>query len=192
VKILDTLKFHDILRYFLAGGFFLVSYFRATKDLELCPISVSASELTLFTGIALVAGSAIYVLYRALLYPIIGRFVLFLALKSKPAKYRLRHFWPYKLLPLEMELDEKRWVRHGDEKNTIQSSLDEWGVQVHFLYCVALSMCAGNLISLSDYLNEPLETDWWIFGGIIVFFVAGLASDYRAWTYELRLRNRVS
>ncbi len=140
---MDKLDLNELLRYFVIGLFFmLLNYLVINPNCVAEQLALFGKEgiVLLFSGISLVSGAIIYVLYRAFFYPILVNplttWVTHSRRKIKFVLFRTRKHWPWEIILI---MDKKRWKVTGD---MFTKNLPEWASQVHFLYNLAFS-CLG-------------------------------------------------
>jgi len=149
---LKELKLQELLRYALSGGVGLAAFAAAFPSVRLKIAGLEKlAEAALILGVALVLGSFIYSIHRALVYPLLYRFCLIVLVAFHVHRFETRLLLPYIPAPLEVRLDFSRWKR---EAHWATSGISEWGAQIHFLYCSAWSILAmvglGKLLGSAD------------------------------------------
>jgi len=179
VKTLEALSLTELFRYFFCGAVF-VCVFRYSRGTHGLPSGDSA--VVLFV-VALIAGSFIYTVHRALSYPMLGRLALWLAL-GRPRRCGARYFNPFKPLPGEMARDEARWKRRQDT-TSIQPHLDEWASHVHLLYCVAWATALGSWIA-TRWFHDPNSGKAGFSGFLTLVIAVSLSAAFAA-DYRLRV-----
>lgn len=171
---MKELGLQELLRYALSGGIgiavLLLTYPKAA-----CSVGhmEGAKEATLILGSILLVGTLIYNFHRALLFPVLLRFI---GLWILDWKYSWRLFiLPWQ--PSDAELDVDHWRWRVDEK--ARRCWDEWGAQTHFLYCAAWTILVA--LILGDYVWGPPNSRawhifWYLFG---LALIAGMVNNYR-------------
>jgi hypothetical protein len=184
---MDKLNFdiNQFLRFLLAGGWGLAcflfinpNYFQKLLD--------SSSSLDLIL-VALVIGSIIYIVHRALIYPNIYKIICIILCVFRVIK---KWDWGF-LLPFfpsqsEIKEDHRRWSDRKKE-NSFGKNIVEWASQVHFLYCSALASLFTVVVSSklgNDYDVTRLHYVQTVFG---ILALAGFVSNLRLVIYDLKL-----
>lgn len=191
MKALENLSFAQLLRYFFCGVVFLAA-FRYSRHPDpaqaiALPPEIPGGLLLVLTGLS---GSVIYILYRAILYPALARGVLWAAM-GFPRRGHLGYLNVYKPLESEMTRDEARWKRR-ESKSGVQTELDNWGSEVHFLYGVSLATAVGSILGCFFFplYGGQASFSWLLFDFIALTFCGGLLTHYRLRVLEERqLRN---
>jgi hypothetical protein len=139
---MKELGLQELLRYALSGGIGFASLLlmypkiaRSIGDVK------GAEEVTLIFGAVLVAGTLVYNIHRSLLFPPLLRWIGFFTLRPQKTSLWMLLFPLLWWLPsvTEMEVDRWRWkLKKGDRR-----PWDEWGAQIHFLYCAAWATLAA-------------------------------------------------
>jgi len=166
-------EIEKLLRYALSGGIGLaVLLLRYPAVRGTIGGMEAGKEATLVLGLVLLIGTLVYNLHRALVYPALIRLLGWFALRWK-FSWRLLNAW--KPLDAELEIDRWRWGCPDDKRRR----WDEWGAQVHFLYCSAWGILAalllGNLVWGTPDGRVPYI--FWILFAVILF--AGCVNNYR-------------
>ncbi|MDZ4406234.1 hypothetical protein [Prosthecobacter sp.] len=168
--MLEKLNFSDLLRYGFSGGALLLALAltRTGFDAALSG-GVGLSEGTGLALVAMVAGSFIYTLHRALLHRPIVQFI----------RWCLDHQYPTPALPKSdsflintYKRDYVRWVRRSKHPN-FQRNMDLWSSQIHFLYGCAWAIGAGAVIG--RLLSPAIRGHDWHY---LLFAVEGRATFY--------------
>jgi hypothetical protein len=138
---MKELGLQNLLRYAFAGGIavasFLLMYPNLICPTALCSFHIDGAEgVTLILGLVLIAGTVIYNVHRALVFPIFYRITGLLTL---PYACALSLLNPWRPAERELEVDNWRW---SHDKNA-RRRWDEWGAQTHFLYCAAWAIPAA-------------------------------------------------
>lgn len=118
---MKELSIDDLLRYGLAGGNFLLLYFIQYEP-EI-PFSGELSKSAAILGISLLVGGILYVLHRAIPFPL---FLLPMAL----------HLGGYREPTSTWDNFRAQQMAVSGVKN---QAVGEWGAQVHFLYTLCWS-----------------------------------------------------
>jgi hypothetical protein len=168
---LKELGFQELLRYALSGGIGVASLLLTYPKIA-CSVGrvEGAREVTLILGTILLLGTLIYNLHRALLFPVLFRVI---GLIVPIGKFKWTLLILYRPSEAEIELDRWRWNLKA------RSHWDEWGAQVHFLYCAAWAILAtltvGNCVA-----GPPNCRAWRIFLDLFFFtFGAGIVHHFR-------------
>jgi len=131
----------ELLRYVFAGGIALLTlYVSHPSAFESRRSGSALFDTSVLAAVALIVGSLIYSLHRALLYPLVYRVLVWIlyARKQNASKGHSLKCYPYKL---ELKLDIERWRRSQNEKS-LQKNLNSWATQVHFLFCSTWAIVA--------------------------------------------------
>ncbi len=198
-EIVKEFKLHQILRYLFSGGFFLLSVWYTSScdnQIDIEDVFGLKDNQTALLLLALLSGSVTYVIHRAIIYPIVGRIALFFAKVTKYSKINKKDSclsWlnPYKPLIIERDLDFFRWERRNSASKDIQSEFDEWAGQIQFLYCSALSILQGNLITIFILPSGELRFDGFLICIILFLFITGFLANYRFRLYELYYKEKL-
>jgi hypothetical protein len=80
-------------------------------------------------------------------------------------------------LPSDVEIDFDRWRSKLDDKD--RRRWDEWGAQVHFLYCAAWATSAAFVFGryVAGPPNCSARRIFWVLFSIT--FIAGIVSNFR-------------
>lgn len=161
---MKELGLQELLRYALSGGIGIAALLLMYPSVA-CSIKgtegAGAGEVTLILGAILVAGTLVYNIHRALLFPPLFRFIGFLTLRPytnyswKLWANPLRWWWPS---DAEMEADRWRWKLSEKDRRR----WDEWAAQTHFLYCAAWATLAAFVFG-SYKAGPPSSQAWHIF-----------------------------
>ncbi len=151
---MHKLKLNDLLRYAFSGGVDLLTLvFIYPSAFCFFKSNDKVVDITLLNIVALIVGSLIYSLHRAVIFPICYRIVLIILCTSLFKKYKFE--WEMLILwvptRLELRLDTERWQRRKNEKS-LQAELTEWGSQIHFLYTTSWAIFGA--IIIGNYLPE--------------------------------------
>jgi hypothetical protein len=93
-----------------------------------------------------------------------------------------------KPLPLESQLDEERWRRRAAPDDCFQCEFDEWGGQIHLLFCSAWALLGGNVLCVllgdaaAQVRFEPI-----LFCLAILLAIGGFLADCRLCFWEFKL-----
>ena len=186
---LEKLKLQEVLRYAFSGALFYIALglIYLTKE-KLSLGAVSAGHVTLGIGLVLLTGSLLYTTHRALTYPFVF-FPLALSILSTFGLYEWewRIVIPFLESNAELKVDNRRLQLRNDrgkKGEVVASMFDEWGAQVHFLYCsslaVGLALCAR--IHWSPCNAVAWSTLLWV---ALVFLIS-------AFSHHLRLLIRIA
>lgn len=136
---MQTLSLNEVIRYALAGVVALLAL------MVLCPDAhkffgkdATLAQGVLIGGLVLTWGATIYILHRAVAYPVLWRLVLFPYLRRQRVKWSCL-FVPYWLLKQELERDQFRWA----ETEAESAQFREWRAQVHFLYSTGWALLSA-------------------------------------------------
>ncbi|MBW7991825.1 MAG: hypothetical protein FVQ84_17655 [Planctomycetes bacterium] len=188
---MGNLTFQQIFRYALPGGITLLILLGVYK----APGSESGGHFdvtsiggaAVLSGVALVVGGLIYTLHRAIAYPIIYRLLLFAGpLRLDRAMSRA---WWWNILWTsreELERDIRRW-KERTQKDSPVSELQEWGTQIHYLYCSCWAIIVGHLLGL--LLGWATRSTLYCLSGwlLLVFFAAGVYHHARHLYFESKV-----
>ncbi len=130
IESMDRFSLDELLRHAYSGAIFLATIAVVYPDSnKAVPLSLDAAAfVTIGLGFVLLAGTLVYVIHRAFLYPCIYSLGLWFV-------------WGRRR-PSMMEIDLNRFARRNDD-HSVQRFLGEWGSQVHFLYCTTWSVLLG-------------------------------------------------
>lgn len=176
---MERLSLDELLRHTFAGAVLLVTTILAYPGVtSLVPSGIDPTALVAVgAGAVLLLGSLIYVLHRALVYPI----VYWLGVKL---------FW--RRTPRSpMELDLERFARRNDEKS-LQKHLGEWASQVHFLYCITWAAVLGLIAGLVLQQESRPSARQFLIGFALVTAVASLVHHARLLVYDREVARRES
>ena len=169
---MKELGFQELLRYAFSGGISIASLLLTYPKITCLVGHIEGTrEVTLILGAILLMGTLIYNLHRALLFPILFRVIAWIMLREKFKWSLLIPYWPSEA---EIELDRWRWGL----SDKARGPWDEWGAQVHFLYCAAwailLTLTLGNCVA-----GPPNCRAWRIFLYLFFFtFGAGIVHHF--------------
>jgi hypothetical protein len=135
------------MRHGFSGGLFLIVLLledpcRNVYLHKLGEISTTA----VLVGVALLVGTLIYTFHRALIYRLIFAIAQTILTKSLQKYFRASQFrwsiwWPpFLSSPMQEKIDYWRLAlraRSVPKEDPVVRFTDEWGAQVHFLYCSA-------------------------------------------------------
>ena len=178
---LPDLNLNDLLRSGFAGAFFILVTATAFNDpgqLLKDNKDVAGALVALGVPVSLIIGSVIYVLHRAIPFPLL--YWLFSGcVYCKDNKDRtkdnkgIRH------------LDITRW-KNNRKENSLQRRLVEWASQIHFLYCLSWSsisaLCLGYI-----FMWEQSSTYFRAWIPIAFFFPSAIVHHYRYLLWEYRV-----
>lgn len=142
---MKDLTLDELLRYVFAGGIALLTlYFSHRGAFENRGSGNAFFDTSVLGAVALIVGSLIYSLHRALLYPLVYRvltWLLYVRKKKRSERHGLK-CCPYTPTELEFNLDIEGWKRNQNEKS-MQKNLNSWATQVHFLFCSTWAVVVG-------------------------------------------------
>ena len=144
---MDKLNFdiNQFLRFLLAGGWAIACYLFINPTEFKKGIEGNGITSIIF---ALIIGSIIYIIHRALIYPNIYKLICFILWICRIIK---KWDWGFVILfipsPREIRHNFRRWSERKKENSFSSKHIIEWGSQVHFLYCSAFACLASILIS---------------------------------------------
>lgn len=190
-----SLNLNEYLRYFIAGAVSIICYLFLNPDtfekIDIRNNSLTSIPLALAS---FVFGALIYSVHRALLYPCYYRFMFIIRFIVSGFR-RNRWDWGY-LIPVhpsETQINEdfRRWRERRIEKS-FSNDLKEWASQVHFLYCSALAILIGILLTKVPSECKSIEKEhlciaWIVFG---LLFLSGIIHHYRYLVYDLQTGRR--
>lgn len=151
---MEKLKLNELLRYAFSGGVALLTLvFIYPSAFCFFKSNDKVVDITLLSVLALIVGSLIYSLHRAVIYPIFYRIILIILCTPLFKKYKFegKMLIPWIPTRLELRLDIERWQRRRKEKS-LQAELTEWGSQIHFLYTTSWAIFVA--IIIGKYLPE--------------------------------------
>ncbi|MEO9967159.1 MAG: hypothetical protein ABJF11_15275 [Reichenbachiella sp.] len=168
---MKSLDLNNWLRYYLTGAALIgVTFIRIISQKNCEPIlTFPTLELTekifALISVPLIIGSLIYIINRAIFFPIIYRILLVIVLLFiKRSALSRDMIIPYVPSSFEINKDKKRW-RKGD------IHLSEWGAQIHFLYSFSVGLLFliwTNKIMLMQESTYISYAFWIIFASAII------------------------
>ncbi len=177
------MKLQELLRYAFSGALFYLALglIYLPKE-ELFSENVTAGYATLAIGLVLLSGSLLYSVHRALTYPFVflpGALLVLSLFGLYQREWKI--VIPFMESEAELKVDSRRLhLRYdlGQKGEALHAVFDEWGAQVHLLYCssmaVGLALCARILWSPCN----PIA--WKIFLVIaLVFLIAAIFHHLR-------------
>ncbi len=191
----EKLRFGDLLRYGFSGGTFLLALALARGGFNsVISGGVGLAESTALTLVALVIGSFIYSLHRALVHRFITRCLTNCVDRNHPALALPKSD---SFLVKTFNRDYARWIRRSRHP-TFQGNMDFWSSQILFLYGCAWAIGTG------AFLGRLLSTGWrdifvapqnrctfYILLGIaLVSFCSACWQDYIAHYYDRKLMGK--
>ncbi len=175
--LLKTLQLGFILRSLFAGCFFVVSYQFTCDGPSALALNLSGDAVTSRLAIAAFVGVTVYVLHRAMVYPIIEQVF------NLEAVGRRRHQWPL-ISKRSLNVLGDFWSA-GAEANkqakAIARQIAIWGDYTHMLYVSALCVISGSLLR-TQVTPAQYELSWTLAIAAPVLFGAGLISNWRLHT----------
>jgi len=169
----------EMLRYALSGGIGMAVLF-LTYPAAACRIRGmdATKETTLVLGVVLLIGTLIYNVHRALVYPIFQRI---LGTIVRDWKFDWKKWWRNLIiyLPSEAELSVDRWRWEHSEKD--RKRWDEWGAQIHSLYCAAWAIILALKVGGRIWGDNPnCPTYKTLFCRLFcIVLIAGILGNYR-------------
>ena len=166
-----ALNLNQLLRYGLAGAVFLILVVAAYQEPQETIFNEPSKGImaTGFFAVSLTAGSVLYSLHRAFPYHLL--YWLFARLSRRKG-------------PL-IDLDIKRW-QNKSKSGALQPHMDEWGAQIHFLYCVSWAGFAAIALGMSASWR-PTSGRMPVFWATLCLFLAAMYSHYRYQKWEKRI-----
>ncbi len=141
------MKLGSVLRYALGGGVYLLALAALGAKAGVVTWTSTKSEptsterlvsafgtiggATALFALALLLGTILYTVHRALPYPAVLRLLAVVLDKESRTWGAFNLFVE---VPFERRLHRRQWQRRGTEHFAAEP-LSEWGAQVHFLYC---------------------------------------------------------
>ncbi len=179
------LDLNQFLRFLLAGGWALGCFLFINPHQFENLFKEHTIDLIL---IAMVFGSIVYVVHRAVLYPNLHKVICIILSIFKKMKWDSGYLMPFFPSKTEMELDLMRWALRKNEKS-ISKNITDWAAQVHFLYCSAFASLFTVIISyqMEDPNVQRLLFVRCLFWLLLVF---GLINDIRLVLYDLKVINK--
>lgn len=170
---MEKLNVDELLRYGFSGALFLlsplVSFKEAACMIKKLPSNIFGASAVL--GIALVIGSIIYSVHRAVLYQVLYKLGCIVVYGKNKAD--------------TLKLDSDRWERY---KNPYSSQIyfREWASQIHFLYCSLWAIVFSQIVGMS---NNWTHTDlyWAVWLTAVALGIAAVVHHYRYLSYEHKL-----
>lgn len=168
--MLEKLNFSDLLRYGFSGGAFLLALALTRFGFD----SALSGDVGLADGaglalVAMVVGSFIYALHRALLHRPIAWFMMRCLDRKHPMRALPKSD---SFLIKTYKRDYERWVRRSNHPN-FQRNMDIWSSQIHFLYGCAWAIGAGAVIG--RLLSPAIRGHDWCY---FLFAVEGRSTFY--------------
>ncbi len=189
---IGNLTLEQWLRYGFSGAVGLIAFVwikspllvlgptgsQQAQQASILPFQVGAGTITLLLGLALVIGTFVYALHRAVIYPLLYGFVLlFLALWRHGTDFEWDLLIPLRPSGTEIRFYEWHW-RSLKQDRFWACRLAEWGAQMHFLYCCAWA--AALAVVLGFLLGEPNpQASYFLCWFSILVALSALASDLR-------------
>ena len=188
---MDKLKINDLLRYAFSGGISLLTLVLLySPNLTLLTATDKIVDATFIGVLSLLAGSLIYSLHRALIYPLIYRLLIILLSLGKKYTFDWRMLVPWRPTALDLRLDTDRWKRRKDPAS-LQTELTEWASQIHFLYTTSWAIIVASYIGsrLPSEVTKNFDAQAYsIIGWInLVVLVSALITHWRHVLYEHHL-----
>lgn len=171
-KLFGSLSLGVVLRHFLSGTFFFLSYFYSigTKAQELP--SIYATKATSLIIPSILIGITIYALHRSLVNPLI-EVLRHLMLKGR-GKFS-KFLFPD--APLNGLLQRWLFTANADK---ISERVIAWADYIHFLYTSSIAISFGSLL---PYWAADDSKDWGanytLIIIVVIFSVSGLLNDLR-------------
>jgi hypothetical protein len=186
---MDKFSLDELLRYFLAGGLSFATMLLAYEFNQGPELAESSIAITSVAVVLL--GSLIYVLHRAIIYPLLYRYL------GWPFRRQWPRCWawlPYLCDQNDVEIDKERWSRRNHPQS-VRGNLAEWGSQVHYLYCatwaVTIGLVAGEQFATAVRSKAQIAF-WWLAGillaAAIIHHLRFLYFDSRVSALEKQLK----
>ncbi len=183
---MDKLNFdiNQFLRFLLSGGWAITCYlFINPNDLKKV-LEGNGVDLII---LALVIGSMIYIIHRAVIYPNIFKFLRFVLWVCKRRKWEWGYIIPFFPTNREIREDFIRWAERQKKNSVSSKNIIEWGSQVHFLFCSAW-VCLL-VIFLSKELGGCMSQTHrivYIEGSFWILLISGLINNLRLILYDMK------
>lgn len=194
IKSIRALGVSFLLRSLFAGAFFPISYYVFSHPAPPYRYFGYDSEDILYFGlpIALISGISAYALHRSVLYPCL-EFLLdhrWLGnLRRRCCCFKKREHCYCCSLISQATIERLRRTWGSLENSEIELKLTTWGDYAHHHYCSAICILLGALIA--RYVAEDPHLRWLpLTFGTLIFFAAGLISDWRLRTVREALRRQ--
>lgn len=180
--MIEKLNFPDLLRYGFSGGAFLLSLTLARVGFDSAiRRGISFSEGTGLALIALVIGSFIYSIHRALLHRRIAWLLIWILERKHPDLSMSEPF-----LRKIYKRDLARWKRRHNYP-MFQRNMDTWSSQILFLYGCGWAILVGAIIGHRSSSVAGNCTFWLLLLlSLVSLFAAGF-QDYIAHYYDCKL-----
>lgn len=174
----------DALRYSLPGAVLLLAALAVYRDLRPILRAGGLVEATILAGAALVIGSLIQTVHRALAYPPAYRiFLVWYVEQRRPSLQDLRS--SYTPSATELRITEQRW-RFAAKNAEIAGRLGDWGAQAHFLYATGWGVLLGALLPrFFGFVPNP-RAFWLALGTCLLVMLAGFVHDRRLMLFDQR------
>lgn len=173
---MERFSLDELLRHTFAGAVLLITTILAYDVTSLVPDRVDPTVfVAVGAGTVLLLGSIIYVLHRALVYPVLYWCVVRISRRGSS--------------PSLMALDFQRFARRSDEES-LQKHLGEWASQVHFLYCISWAVFLGLLVGLVLRQESRPGARLFLIGFAVFAAVLGFFHHSRLQAYERELGRR--
>jgi hypothetical protein len=180
-----TFNYNEYLRYVFAGGFGMLCYFFLQPNVynSLFTKEGDFKDALFLVFAAMVIGSFLYGVHRAILYPICLRINYVILILYKKVKTRKK--WWAVITGQQIMLDEdfRRWNQR-DNPSSFARHLIDWSAQIHFLYCCVWAMIAARIFSFQHITPANFLKEYWWYFATALFMVA-LRSHYRSLLYDL-------
>jgi hypothetical protein len=194
-SLLQQLQVGLILRSLFAGGFFVLGYWLSGAEQAFALATDSA--LPWILAVALLAGFTSYVLHRSILYPFIewglnSRCAALMRrcfpLISQRTIALMKELWGYNACTSDLKTAQESAREKADTERAV--ALRRWADFVHFLYASALCLGLGSL-SWGLTTEGDHHLNWVIVAIMIIFFGAGLSSDWRLHSVREHLARKI-
>jgi hypothetical protein len=180
--MIEKLNFPDLLRYGFSGGAFLLSLTLACGGFDCAkPGGTSFAEGTGLALVALVIGSFIYSIHRALLHRSIAWLLIRILERNHPDLSMSEPF-----LRKIYKRDLARWKRRHNYP-MFQRNMDTWSSQILFLYGCGWAILLGAIIGHLSSPGAGNGTFWLLLLLSLVSLLAAGFQDYIAHYYDCKL-----
>lgn len=174
----------DALRYSLPGAVLLLATGGVYPEVRRAVGAGGLLEATVLAGAALVLGSLIQTVHRALLYPLIYRGLVVWYVEERRPGFR-DLYSSYTPSETEMVITERRW-RFAAQHPEVAGRLGDWRAQTHFLYASSVGLLGGALVPcLFGFAWDP-RAFWSVVGASAVVAAGAFVHDRRLMLVDQR------
>ncbi|HYL63254.1 MAG TPA: hypothetical protein VE077_11600 [Candidatus Methylomirabilis sp.] len=172
---MKDLRLEELLRYGFSGGSLLAVILLMHPDWwkDDPTRAKSLGGTAILLGTALLTGSLIYALHRAMAYRILFALAAVILTGCRVYRWETKILLP--LVPSEIELKLDRWrLRIRQKKDPIDTYTSEWGAQVHLLYCTSWAILLGMGIAAIWPNSQSVISGAWLVVASAIIALSGL------------------